>query len=86
MEVTLGAAGTVQSWQEDFKPTVTCDCCGGTARLAFVAYELGNDDQNVCDLYDNDCADDKFWPHDCIAVAVYFCGKCCKPCVDWNQA
>lgn len=43
--------------------------CGGEGRIVLVAYE----------------GKGGFWPHDAIAVAVYFCKKCLKPIAIFNQ-
>ena len=50
----------------------------------FVAKEK-DEKEYVCDLYKNK-ENDKFWPHDSIATAIYFCEKCAEPTVKWNQA
>ncbi len=80
MKVTIGNDGTVNTWQDDFQTTIHCEC-GSEAHLAFVAIE---EEGGVCDLYKN--GQGGFWPHDAIAVAIYFCRKCAKPIAKYNQA
>ncbi len=91
MKIYLGDDGLKNSKQADFLPAVGCSHCGNEARIAFVVEEeydgsLLKDKQDfVCDLYKNG-EDDKFWPHDCVAVAIYFCGKCSEVTANYNQA
>jgi hypothetical protein len=63
--------------------------CDGEARIAFVAHEgLSDDDREppfVCNLHENKFKEGEAWPHDCIAVAVYFCKKCLSPVAWFNQ-
>ncbi len=72
------------SHQGDFANTMSCDC-GGTAPLAFVAYEDGKKEGKDCVCGQYIVSDDTVWPHDCIAVAVYICTKCMKPIANMNQ-
>ena len=89
MKVYLGETGLKKTWQQEFKPTAKCKC-GGTARIAFVAFERGHErgveQQYVYCLHDNKGKKGGYWPHDVIAIAVYFCPKCFKVVTDWNQA
>lgn len=86
MKIVKGEKGTVFSWQDEFPKTSPCGDCDGEARLAFVAQEEGGEDDGVrvCAYHEN--KPDEFWPHDAIAVAVYFCKKCHKAITLWNQA
>jgi hypothetical protein len=55
----------------------------------FVAIEETEDEEDfVCNLYENTGGqfNGKFWPHDCIACAVYLCSKCFEPNALLNQA
>ncbi len=84
MEIFLGERGLEKSHQDPFSPTVSCDC-GGEARIMFVAFEDSADEKNVCDLRPNGGQGD-YWPHDCIAVAVYLCKDCFAAIARINQA
>ena len=83
MNVRIGNKGVNFSHQEPFLPIKECSC-GGEARMAFVAHEVRAEDFYICDLHENKLGE--MWPHDAIALAVYFCKKCLKPTVDFNQA
>lgn len=73
------------SWQKDFPEITICDDCDSEARLAFVAHEMEPEDEpHICSLYSNE--PNSFWPHDSIAVAVYFCKRCGKCVAEYNQA
>ena len=89
-DVTIGEAGRTMSYQKPFPKTTKCvHTCLGQAQLAFVAFETikGRDRQQfVCELHENDPKGKGYWPHDCCAVAVYFCRKCLKPTARFNQA
>ena len=78
------------SWQEEFPKTVKCvqKNCKGECRLGFIAYEAGRKgtkEKFLCEIYEN-MKDNKLWPHDCVAVAVYFCEKCLEVTALYNQA
>jgi len=83
MKIELGTKGLENSWQKDFPEKAKCGC-GGTGRLAFVAIEQKESDC-ICHLYKNG-ENGEFWPHDAIAMAVYFCGNCREAITLWNQA
>ena len=91
MQVTLGEDGLTKTWQADFPKTTPCADCGGEARIGFVAHEGIDEEvvyprdfaQFVVDLHDN--GGDGCWPHDCVAVAVYFCRKCLETTALYNQ-
>ena len=82
MKIEIGKKGIDLTWQKDFPETTECEC-EGQARLAFVAKE--SDTPLVCSLHDNE-GRGGWWPHDAIAVAIYFCQECFKASVIWNQA
>ena len=84
MDVLKGEKGLDHSWQDSFPKKTKCGC-GSIARIAFVAQEIGEEDSWICDLHDNE-GRGGFWPHDAIAVAVYFCKECFEPVTLWNQA
>ena len=87
MKVTLGEKGIGKTWQGDFGATDKC-VCGGEMRIAFVAHEGFEDDDKgpfVCQMHKNEGVNKGFWPHDCIAVAVYFCRRCFATKALWNQ-
>ena len=87
MIVELGTKGLENSWQAPFESEVKCKC-GGTARIAVVIQEHGEGDagdEYVSGLHQNK-PDGGWWPHDAIAVALYFCKECFEPVVVWNQA
>ena len=76
------------SWQDEFPKTTVCaqKGCKGNCRLAFVGHEdYRKGGRYVCHIYEN-MKDKKLWPHDCVAVAVYFCEKCLEPTALYNQA
>lgn len=86
MDIRIGKRAKAFTQQEEFTENVQCDC-GGNARIGFAVRERGDEEFLVCDWYKNLFGDGgSFWPHDAIAVAVYFCEKCAKACVRWNQA
>lgn len=88
MEITKGLDGLVQSWQAPFPPVTKCCRCGGEARVGFVAHEGRHKDDwgpHLCDMRDNGGKGD-LWPHDCVAVAVYFCRDCLETTALYNQA
>ena len=84
----IGKTGVDETFQEDFKETIPCVHCGEEARIAFVAAEdYPNNDEYVCNLYQNHFGDGgDFWPHDAVAVAIYFCTKCAEATAIYNQA
>ncbi len=89
MEITKGIDGLEKSWQQDFPLTTECCRCGGTARIGFVAHEgLTPGDDDAFPLYrmrenkGRGC----LWPHDRVAVAVYFCKDCLETTALYNQA
>jgi hypothetical protein len=84
MKVEIGNKGLKNTHQEEFPETTECFLCSETSRIAFVAFEE-DEDKYICELHKN-IPDKKYWPHDAIAVAVYFCSKCFHPQVIWNQA
>ena len=87
----LGKNGLGKTFQTKFGETTRCPSCGGTARIAFVLREAPSrfveaDRQNyVFSLHKNE-GKGGYWPHDCIAVAVYFCKECFEAVTRWNQA
>lgn len=95
MKITLGKDGLSKSWQAKFQETTKCCHCKGEAMIAFVAHEgMDKDDspvfprnhtQFVVDLHQNE-GKGGYWPHDCIAVAVYLCKDCLNPTALYNQA
>ena len=82
MKVTIGNDGIKNTYQEDFRTTIHCEC-GHEAHLAFVAIE-DTEDAWVSSLHKN--RQDGFWPHDAIAVAVYLCQGCFVTQSKVNQA
>ena len=90
--VGIGKDGTGLSWQQDFSENTKCHMCKKNARLALVVFEgYGDKTQRkkpyVSSLWHNGQSK-KFWPHDAVAVAVYFCEsvKCATATAIWNQA
>lgn len=83
MKVEKGTSGLQSSYQDDFPEETKCSC-GCIARIAFTAIEEDEQDTPVCRIHNNET--DNFWPHDYIAVAVYFCTKCFSAVTLWNQA
>jgi len=79
--------GLELSHQDKFPETCACCKCGKKARVALVAFEGTYEDRYVCE---SRCPEEPpvFWPHDAIAVAVYFCvdHKCGTATTLWNQA
>lgn len=94
MKVSLGKDSTEKTWQRKFPDSTECCRCGGNAEIAFVAHEGQDKDdkpiyprdfkQFVCDFHKNE-GKGKLWPHDCIAVAVYFCRDCLETTALYNQ-
>jgi len=87
-EVTLGEEGLNATWQDDFPETTKCVHCDGESRIGFVAFESPhpNEGTSLADLHKNDPHGYGYWPHECVAVAVYFCKKCLNPTALYNQA
>ncbi len=90
MKVTIGKDGLKFTWQEKFPEITKCVHCGKESRIGFVAHEGMEEklasDQYVCSLHPNEPRGEGFWPHDCCAVAVYFCTACLKTTALSNQA
>lgn len=88
MKFTLGEKGLNKTWQAPFPKEIGCLHCGGTGRIAFVAHEGMNENleynEYVCSLHPNE-PPHGYWPHDCIAVAVYLCKDCLEPIALFNQ-
>jgi len=86
--VHIGRSADVYSWQGPFAPEEKCHKCGKTTRLALVVKEQCGSKTlvYVSNLYGNE--PDAFWPHDAVAVAIYFCidVACAKATAIWNQA
>jgi len=87
MEIYLGETGLDKSWQSEFPKEVKCHKCGENARIMFVVQENYPHDKDnfICQLHTN-MKDEKYWPHDAIACAVYLCEKCFEPNALLNQA
>jgi hypothetical protein len=85
MKVELGEAGLTKTFQDEFPPSTKCVHCGGVARIAFVAYESGEDDPPPCvfNLHQNRIH--SAWLHDLCSVAVYFCMHCLEPTALYDQ-
>lgn len=87
MKVLLGKGAREATHQQPFDEEVNC-CrpgCESMARIAFVCFEDDSDDTLVCDLHKNDLAGEGMWPHDAVAVAIYFCKTCLTPRAIFNQ-
>ena len=88
MEVTLGNDGLSKTWQAKFPETTTCCRCKGEARIGFVAHEgIDARDRKAPRVYRMHPNKGKggYWPHDFVAVAVYFCRKCLETTALYNQ-
>mgnify|MGYP001564534566 CR=1 FL=1 len=85
MKIYLGKEGLNKSWQEEFPESIKCYKCRGNCRIMFVGFEGDKKEKFVCELYNN-MEDEKYWPHDCIAIACYLCEKCFEPNTLMNQA
>ncbi len=83
-QIFIGPEGLDKSWQKKFPNNTPCCRCGGNARIGFV-YKEFDQKKYVRDLHHNK-EDDKYWPHDAVAVATYFCEKCLEPTSLYNQA
>ena len=70
--------------QDPFPEKAEC-VCGKMARIAFVAAEEMGEDEYISKIHLNE-GKGGYWPHDTIAVAVYFCPECFKAVTLWNQA
>jgi len=86
MKVTLGKAGLTKTWQDEFPETTKCCWCKGEARIGFVAHEgdKGDKQKPLCTLHKNE-GKGGYWPHDGVAVAVYFCRECLEATALYNQ-
>ena len=84
MKIYKGKTGLDATWQEPFGENIACKKCGGNARIMFVAFEE-KEKEYIASIHEN-MKDDKYWPHDAIAVAVYLCEKCFEPNAEINQA
>ena len=85
MKTFIGKNGLDKSWQNDFPENTECCRCGANSRIGFVSMEDG-EEESVCSLHSNTGEDGKFWPHDRVAVAVYFCEDCLETTALYNQA
>jgi hypothetical protein len=87
MKIYKGATGLNETWQNPFSETIDCKKCKAEARIMFVAIEneRPQEDGWICDLHEN-MKDDKYWPHDAVAAAVYLCTKCFEANAEINQA
>ena len=83
MKIEKGTKGLDLTYQDPFPEKTECSC-GKNARIAFVAQE-DNEDEYISNLHKNE-GKGNCWPHDAIAVAVYFCPECFKAVTLWNQA
>lgn len=86
MKFYLGEDGLDRSYQQPFEKVVDCCRCGETARIAFVASEIGETGDLVCDLRVSPGPDGSLWPHDACCVAVYLCSECLAATAVFNQA
>ena len=85
MEIYLGKKGLKKTWQENFKPIIKCDKCGGKARVMFVGLE--NEEKNyICELHKTTGKEGGLWFHDAVAIAVYACQDCLEATASVNQA
>jgi hypothetical protein len=84
MKITIGKEGLDQTHQSKFSEKTSCEC-GGVARIAFVCCEGSGEESYICDLHNNE-GFGGFWPHDAVAVAIYFCKKCSNTVALYNQA
>ena len=79
MQTTTGEKATQMSWQAEFPQNIKCESCGGESRIIFVSHEgITEFDKSgpfVCNTRKNGGKGD-FWPHDCVAVAIYLCKDC----------
>lgn len=84
----VGEPGLNNSWQAKFPKITNCVHCGGESRIGFVTQEThdSSEERLVCDLHENDPDGAGFWPHDAVAVAVYFCKQCLETSSLYNQA
>lgn len=92
MEIGIGKKGLELTFQASFPEEVLCKACSDAtvpktvmARIAFVAAEESGEEEYVCKLHQNE-GNGSFWPHDAIAVAIYFCPECRVAVTLWNQA
>ena len=85
MDIVKGLQGRKSTWQADFPETTKCCRCSETARFAFTAMEEREESKTyICDMYPNVAG--ARWPHDAVAVAVYFCTECLETTALYNQA
>ncbi len=78
--VTYGKKGLAKSYQANFPPETKCCRCGGKSTFAFTVME--NSEPYTCDQEHPE----GLWPHDAVAVAIYFCSECLETTALYNQA
>lgn len=88
MEIWMGRDGLDKSWQEPFPAETPCARCDSNAEVAFVAAEQVGEDRKgpehpLCRMRPHE--DDKLWPHDLCAFAVYLCRNCLEATALFNQ-
>jgi hypothetical protein len=83
MEIALGKEGLGHTHQGDWPEMVECNNCSADCRLGIVLMET-DEPKYICEVHEN--GESGFWPHDAVALAVYFCKNCAKAKILWNQA
>ena len=84
MRVVPGPEGLEHTWQAEFPRRTACCRCPGEARHAFTAIEEGGSKgPHIHDMHPN--VEHDRWPHDVVAVAVYFCTECLETTALYNQ-
>jgi hypothetical protein len=74
-----------ETWQSAFPEVTTCKYCGcGDANPMLVI----NDNEGFISLEGKHVPElepEGFWPHDCLAIALYLCPSCGEITALWNQ-
>lgn len=89
-DVILGEPGRKNSWQQEFPKETKCAYCDKKARFGFSVFERWKNktydpkEKFLCNLHQNEKGN--YWPHDVVAIGVYFCPKCYKTTSLDNQA
>jgi len=89
MKTVIGKNAKTLSWQLDWPEKIKCTKkgCNGDAELIIACQEDNTTPKDrVADIHDNQPNEEKFWPHDYIAVANYICRKCFSITSKINQA
>ena len=85
LKVYLGRGKHTITEQVDWPETIKCPKCKDEADLLMVVHDPRG---VVSDMspYRDPKTGSPIWPHDSMAIALYWCGKCGEIEARWNQA